>query len=809
MELYPHQKRVFDLIMGGKNVILQAPTGSGKTRAALYPFVYSTLPEGASFRKVMPPKCIYSVPMRVLAKQFKHEYEDIARKLKADLGTSLKVRIQTGENPEDKQFEGDLIFATIDQTLSSYLLAPYSLPKRLANINAAAVAGSYLVFDEFHLFDPESTLPTTLHMLKRLSGIAPFILMTATFSRDMLEGLAQFLGAEIVPTNDEEVAQMEALASQANKHRHYEIAQHPLNAQSILDAHDRRSLVICNTVDRARYVYEQLTALRPEGVTIRLLHSRYLPEDRNHTEDAIRANFGKGQIEGSEIVVSTQAIEVGVDITSQVLHTELAPANSILQRAGRCARYEGDEGRVIIYPETTALDGSVADLVENTAPYNGFAKTFQPTLDAFTERHGQHLKFSDEQAIISTVHGPLDRQVLQNVRGDSGIQKGMIWVMRGDSKRDDVSQLVRQVVQQQVIIHPEPSAVLEAPFSVPSFGFHPGTLQKYVKDWIERGNQLDLEWCVQHLEEREDPDQTNRPEYRWHEVNDPKVAWLQPLLVVHPKLACYDPVLGFLTDRGGMWDQRLTIHQHDVSRERASFNYRLETYERHIELVYKAFDPEVWIKHSDLAARLERHFGWQTGSVYKAAQLAILLHDVGKLSIGWQGWVEKYQHKIDGDYNPLKAYAHTDSQTDEHRSAEKEMKPRRPWHAVEGAVAVLPTLEAVFGYDHPLCYAVFSAIARHHAPFSSSHQTFKLRPDALTHVQATFAAHMPNVMEQVELWTEKIEGMRKEDIHPLIIHPDDSPESGDGYYEGAFLVYELLARILRHADQSGTKSGML
>ncbi|PJF39204.1 MAG: CRISPR-associated endonuclease Cas3'', partial [Phototrophicales bacterium] len=557
------------------------------------------------------------------------------------------------------------------------------------------------------------------------------------------------------------------------------MAQYPLNAKSILDAHDRRSLVICNTVDRARYIYEQLTALRPDGVTIRLLHSRYLAEDRNHTEELIRTNFSKGQIEGSEIVVSTQAIEVGVDITSQVLHTELAPANSILQRAGRCARYEGDRGRVIIYPETTAPDESVVDLVENTAPYNSFSKIFQPTLDAFTERQGQHLRFRDEQAIISLVHGPLDRQVLQNLRGDNRISESMYWVMRGDSKRDNVSLLVRQVVQQQVIIHPEPNTVLEAPFSVPSFGFHPTTLQKYVKDWIERGNQLNLDWCVQYLEEQEDPDQTNRPEYRWYEVNDAKEAWLQPLIVVNPALASYDSTLGFLVDRGGEWDQRLAMPQRDMPKERLAFNYHLETYERHIDLVYDAFQLE-WGYYASLAQRFERRFGWEEGSVYKAAQLAVLLHDVGKLSVEWQGWVRDYQQKIGGDYDPEKAYAHTDLQTDEQREIERNM-PRRPWHAVEGAVAVLPTLETVLGDDHPLCYAVFSAIARHHAPFSSSHQTFKLRSDALEHVQVTFAKHMPNVMDQLVLWTKETGGVNKKETHPLIIHPDDRLECCDKY----------------------------
>lgn len=37
--LYPHQQRAYDLLRAGKNVILQAPTGSGKTRAAIYPFL--------------------------------------------------------------------------------------------------------------------------------------------------------------------------------------------------------------------------------------------------------------------------------------------------------------------------------------------------------------------------------------------------------------------------------------------------------------------------------------------------------------------------------------------------------------------------------------------------------------------------------------------------------------------------------------------------------------------------------------------------------------------------------------------------
>ena len=58
----------------GQSVILQAPTGAGKTRAALYPF-FRAWEEDRDF----PRKCIYSVPLRVLADQFVKEYEDRTR----------------------------------------------------------------------------------------------------------------------------------------------------------------------------------------------------------------------------------------------------------------------------------------------------------------------------------------------------------------------------------------------------------------------------------------------------------------------------------------------------------------------------------------------------------------------------------------------------------------------------------------------------------------------------------------------------------------------------------------------------------
>ena len=184
LDPYPFQRHVADLLLSGQSVILQAPTGAGKTFAAKLPF-FEARQQGLDF----PRKCIYAVPMRVLANQFAAE----------KLTLPLQVAIQTGEHRDDPQFTADITFATIDQVLSSFLLAPYSLPRRLANLNAGAIASSYLVFDEFHLFEPTAMLPTTLEMLRMLRGVVPFLLMTATFSRDMLHGLADILWLSAIP----------------------------------------------------------------------------------------------------------------------------------------------------------------------------------------------------------------------------------------------------------------------------------------------------------------------------------------------------------------------------------------------------------------------------------------------------------------------------------------------------------------------------------------------------------------------------------------------------------------------------------
>jgi CRISPR-associated endonuclease/helicase Cas3 len=624
--------------------------------------------------------------------------------------------------------------------------------------------------------------------------------MTATFSQDMLAELAKLLDAVVIPATEEERDLLRDLESQ-QKIRRYHAETRSLSARAVLDRHQGRSLVICNTVDRARRLYEELEAAKSPEMEVVLLHSRFLPEDRNAIEDGIQRRFGKGYRDNSSlIVVSTQAIEVGVDITSATLHTELAPANSILQRAGRCARYPGEEGDVCIYRYSAdPATGEQVDLCEKVQPYEGQSNEFLRTYEQFRERSGAALDFVEEQAVITAVHGERDRAIIQGIRGkDYDHWRKMVGVMQGD-KQVEVQDLVRKVYQQQVTIHAEPDALLESPYDAQAFGVYPGTLQGYVKSWLERYQQGDdrIPWAVKYLQEVEDPDadQANRTVYRWVEVhNSSKEVMGAALVVVHPTLATYDSRLGFLADRGGKWQASLSSR--DADRAESRYSYRLETYEAHIRHVYEAF-LELWPEMDYAARQLEGRFGWEQGRVRQAAELAVLLHDVGKLSVGWQGWVGKYQQEIGEPVTAGEAYAHTLLRTEAHRKAEQSVG-KRPWHAVEGAVAVISLLIETFGNDHPLALAAFSAIARHHAPHSDSLQAFRLSQDAARHIAATFAQQQksPPPLESLQGVSETIPA--DFGASDAIAQPDKSP---------AFLPYLLIVRLLRRADHLGTKRG--
>lgn len=155
------------------------------------------------------------------------------------------------------------------------------------------------------------------------------------------------------------------------------------------------TLVVLNTVERAVQLARVLRADRAlRGTEVRLVHSRFRPAERTGWGEAF-LNRAACAPHTDRIVVATQVIEAGVDVSAAVLVTELAPWPSLVQRFGRCARWGGvatvivadfearDDKAALPY-ERAALDAAREALAElaDVAPLQ---------LEAFEERHPERL----------------------------------------------------------------------------------------------------------------------------------------------------------------------------------------------------------------------------------------------------------------------------------------------------------------------------------------------------------------------------------------------------------------------------------
>ncbi len=233
-----------------------------------------------------------------------------------------------------------------------------------------------------------------------------------------------------------------------------------LAAKQILQHHPQhgkfRSIAICNTVQRTQELFEAVNNLKPDGIEVKLLHSRFYRGDRTEKEEWIRREFGKEkdkyQVE-SVILIATQVIEVGLDITCDVLHTELAPANAVLQRAGRCARYPGEFGRVYIY--RVPLNDKGKPIYH---PYHDKIQSAicEATWEAFGVRKQQKLAFSDEQDMLTQVHGPADAKALQDLQDTRHTHREMMQMAMGYQNRGLSHELIRDVDSRSVMVHPNP-----------------------------------------------------------------------------------------------------------------------------------------------------------------------------------------------------------------------------------------------------------------------------------------------------------------------------------------------------------------
>ncbi|MDC3952630.1 CRISPR-associated helicase Cas3' [Polyangium jinanense] len=215
-----------------------------------------------------------------------------------------------------------LVVSTADTVLgvmSNALRALCALP---------AIVQSCIVFDEIHAFD-DPLFGHLLIFLKTFPNL-PVLLMTASLPEARRRALAEIRPDLVIVPGP---AELEALPRYELRRADDEEA-----AWSAVTAHVKdggKVLWVRNQVASANETYEQGRRRLP-GAAVEVYHSRFRYNDRSRRHRRVVDNFKGGR--GGTLLVATQVAEMSLDLSADLLVTDVAPVPSLIQRLGRLNR---------------------------------------------------------------------------------------------------------------------------------------------------------------------------------------------------------------------------------------------------------------------------------------------------------------------------------------------------------------------------------------------------------------------------------------------------------------------------------------
>ncbi|MEM9692799.1 MAG: CRISPR-associated helicase Cas3', partial [Myxococcota bacterium] len=363
--------------------VLEAPTGSGKTATAVIGWLWRRRFATDDVRRATPRRLVFCLPMRSLVQQTVASVEAWLRKL----GLQDEVRVYSllggaVNNTFDAHPEADAVLVgTQDQLLSRALNRGYAVSRFRWPMQYALLNNDCLwVMDEIQLMGVGLSTSAQLNAFRgrwKTCGPTHTVWMSATLDRRLLATV----DAPATPSAfgltqaDHDNAHLKRrlhapkqldLATRlfGDDDRAYTEAL----SQAVLAKHEpgTRTLVVVNRVARAQALF---ATLRKRDAA--LLHSRYRPPDRRAIEDRVLSGDWHG------ILIATQAIEAGVDISSKHMFTELAPWSSLVQRFGRTNRrgeWPAEDPATITVVDIPASESTDAKAfkayVKNALPYS-------------------------------------------------------------------------------------------------------------------------------------------------------------------------------------------------------------------------------------------------------------------------------------------------------------------------------------------------------------------------------------------------------------------------------------------------------
>jgi CRISPR-associated endonuclease/helicase Cas3 len=343
--------------------LINIPTGLGKTAAVVVAWLWNRV---HLQNPKWPRRLVYCLPMRTLVEQTRDEarrwIESVAGKNLIP-GKPPRIIILMGGEELDGDArdweiypeENAILIGTQDMLLSRALNRGYGMSRYRWPMHFGLLNNDCLwILDETQLMGVGVRTSAQLEGLRQKIGVAAGAVTwwaSATLDERLLDApdhqeKIPFLTLEKADRHNTEVGKRInavkrlsplPLVLAADSSKAVELYIEKL-ASDVLGKHQPGSItiVILNRVNRAKELFSELgrRGKKEEIPECVLIHSRFRPMEREKLSAKIKES-------GEKIIIATQAIEAGVDISSRTLITELAPWSSLVQRFGRCNRNGG------------------------------------------------------------------------------------------------------------------------------------------------------------------------------------------------------------------------------------------------------------------------------------------------------------------------------------------------------------------------------------------------------------------------------------------------------------------------------------
>ena len=309
--------------------MLSAPTGSGKTEAALlWSDNNQTDTLGNRVFYILP----YTASINAMYKRLSELVSD--EKIGVLHGKAAyfvyQQLVDRNYSPHDAATSARQKLNLTRKICRPYkILTPFQLLKAFFGIRGfemqmTEMSKGLFIFDEIHAYDPHTTA-LILIMIEQLRKDydAKFCIMTATMPQFLKQMISDVL---------HEPQQIEMPSEERDKFTRHHVHLLDGNIQNSIPQIEQRLqqgqrvLVVCNTVKQAQTAFE---LLRDATDNPKLLHSRFILKHRERIEK---------ELDDTNLLVGTQAVEVSLDIDFDCLFTEPAPIDALIQRFGRVNR---------------------------------------------------------------------------------------------------------------------------------------------------------------------------------------------------------------------------------------------------------------------------------------------------------------------------------------------------------------------------------------------------------------------------------------------------------------------------------------